>query len=207
MRSPRHAVSRQPSGSHSATFTVRGICSDRRGIPLNLPDRARNLVHVLIVAQKRKLRNPDGLPRRTLRVRELLLQELMLRCRLRSAQALAVFATAEAIQVMQWRIARLRRNPLGIQCGNEVLRRNPGELFRIHMEDVRVLTIARASRIALVRRDARDFCKQTVKKSALAVAMKSLFFQSPQLHVQNCSLPLAEPVIGAIDEVAVEPLA
>src|SRR3954468_922166 len=108
---------------------------------------------------------------------------------------------------MQWRIACLRRNPLRIQRSDEVLGRNPGELFRIHMEDVGVLSVARASRIALLRRDARDFRKQLIKESAVAVAMKSLLFQPPQLYVQNCPLPLAEPVIRPVDEMAVEPLA
>src|ERR1700722_8623757 len=34
-----------------------------------------------------------------------------------------------------------------------------------------------------------------------------LLIQTAQLHVQNGALPFAEPVVGAINEVAIEPLA
>src|SRR4029077_503164 len=184
---------------------LRCIGGNGRRMSLDLPDRFRDLVRVVFVTQQRKLWNPDCLPRRPMCMREALLQEFVLLCRLHPAEALAIFSAAEAIQLMQRGIACLCRNAFGIQCSDEILSRDTRKMPGIDMKDVRVLAIARAARIALLRRDARDLREQFVEQATVAMAMQSLFLQKVQLDPQNCSLPLAEPVIRSIDEVAIKP--
>src|SRR5579871_115274 len=186
---------------------LRGVGCNLLGIALNLPDRGRDLIHVFFIAKQRELRNPDGLPCGALRMREFLLQEIMFFRRLCAAEALPVIAIAEAVELVQRWIARLRRDAFGIQCRDEILGRDAGEFFSVYMEDICVLTIARAARVTLLRSDARDLREEFVEHSALTMAVECLFFQAAELYVQNCALPFTQAIIRSVDEMTIEPLA
>src|SRR5579859_1146653 len=182
-----------------------GVPGDVSGVALNLANRFGNFVHVVFVAEQGELGNPHSLPGRTLGVREGLLQERMWLGSLRPAQALAIFAITEAVEFVQRRITGLRRDSLSIQGGDKVLGRDAGELLRIHMEDVGVLAVTGAARVADLRRDSGNFAQQFVEQAPAAVSMQGLFLQAPELHFEHGALPFAQPVVRSKNEVAVEP--
>src|ERR1035438_1814559 len=139
-----------------------GIGSNLRRIALDFADGACDFVHVFLVSKQGKLRKPHSFPGSTQSVRKLLLEEVVWLHRLSAAQALSILAAAKTIYCVQRRIACLRWNSLGIQRGNEVSRGDACEVLGIHVEDVGVLSIERAARIANLGRDARNLGKKRV---------------------------------------------
>jgi len=63
-------------------------------------DGRNYLVHVFLVAEQRRLRNPNRFPCRALRIRKWLLQEGVSLFPSGFAQAFAIFAAAETVQFM-----------------------------------------------------------------------------------------------------------
>src|SRR5262249_55753926 len=80
-------------------------------------------------------------------------------------------------------------------------------LFWINVKDVSVLAVARAARIAHLRRDSGNLAQQRIEESATLVTMASLLFEATKLHREYCALPFAQAIVRAIDIVAVEPFA
>src|SRR5215471_20614063 len=112
-----------------------------------------------------------------------------------STQAFAVFAATETIQLVQWRIACLGGDSLGIQRRNEVLGRNACKVRRIEVEDVSVLPVTGAAGIALLRSDSWNIREQLVEHPPISMPMYGLLFQPAQLDIQNRTLPFTEPVV------------
>src|ERR1700757_1126004 len=169
------AIRASSSSSYPFGAGLRRISRNRACVALNFPDRFRNLVHIFLVTEQGKLRNPDCFPSRTLCVWEFLLQEVMLLCRLYSGQTLPVLAAPKTIQFMKWRITRLCRNSFGVQCRDEILGRDSGKFFGIDVENVRILAIARATRVAFLRCDPRNVGQQLVEEATVAVPIRRLF--------------------------------
>src|SRR5450759_3698127 len=134
-------VHRRTSARHTLGRRLRSLRSNVSRVPLNFGDCRRNFVHVLFVAQQRKLRNPDRLPCGPLGMRKRLLQEWMrFRC-LADAEAFPVLPIEKTIKVVQRRITRLMRNPFSVHGCDKVLRRDAGKVLSIHMKDVSVLAV------------------------------------------------------------------
>src|SRR5579859_2832219 len=75
------------------------------------------------------------------------------------------------------------------------------------MEDVCVLAVAGAARIANLRSDAGNLAEQLIEYASVAMTMQGLRLQSSELNIQDSALPFAQTVVGTVDEVAVEPFA
>ena len=104
---------------------------------------------------------------------------------------------------MQRRIARLVGDALGIHGGNESLRANASKSVTIDVEDISVLSVASAAGVQFLRRHAFNLSQQSIEQACVLVPVLSLLIQARELHVEHSALPLAEPVIGTIDKVAV----
>src|SRR5439155_2939143 len=124
-----------------------------------------------------------------------------------AGELLAVLASLEHVEIVQRRIARLVGNALGIHRSNESFRADTGKGITIDVKDICVLAIARAGSSQLLRVDALNLSQQAVEQSCILVAVGSLHIQTRELHAKHGALPFAEPVIGTINKVAVEPLA
>src|SRR5215510_14724878 len=108
---------------------------------------------------------------------------------------------------MQRRVACLIGNALSIHGSNELFSADAPESVAINMKNVSVLSVARALRRQFLRHDAFDIWKQTVQQTCVFVAVLSVLIEARELRAKDGALPFAEPVIGPLNEVAVEPLA
>ena len=124
-----------------------------------------------------------------------------------AGQLPAVLAALEHVQGVQRRIACLIGDSLSIHGGDELFGADAPESAAIHVKDVGVLSIARALRSQFLRCNACDCSQKTVQQLCVLVAMRSLLIQARELRAKDGTLPFAEPVIGTIDEMAIEPLA
>src|SRR5215470_13216017 len=108
---------------------------------------------------------------------------------------------------MQRRVACLIGNALSVHGSNELFNADAPESGAINMKNISVLSVTRALRRQFLRRDAFDIREQTVQQTCVLVAVRSLLIEARELRTKDGALPFAEPVIGPINEVAVEPLA
>src|SRR5207248_2978267 len=154
-----------------------------------------NLIDVFFIAEQRGLWNPNRFPGCPLSVRKRLFQECVLLLGLRSTQALAIFAIAKHVQVVQWWIACLVRNSFCVHCLDKAFGRDAGKLLLVYVEDVGVLSISCAARIELLRRKPWNFAQFAVENPRILVPTLSLLIQSPQLGSKYRTLPLAEAII------------
>jgi hypothetical protein len=90
----------------------------------------------------------------------------MLFVSLSSTQALAILRIAEHVQLVQWWIACLVRNPLRVHGLGKALGRDTGELLAVHVENVGVLSISCAALVELLRREPWDFAEFAVAKAS-----------------------------------------
>src|SRR5436190_13756226 len=174
-------------------------------ICVNFPDAGYHLLHVGFISQQHGLRNPNRLPGRTMGVRKRLAQECVLRSGLSPAQPLAVFPVAEHIQIVQWRITGLIWNTLCIHGCNKTVSRNAGKLFAVDVKDVCVLTIACAAFIKLLWSNAGYLAEFAIQPASVFMSPLGLLIQPSELRHQDHALPLAEPIIRSVAEMAVEP--
>ena len=105
-----------------------------------------NFMHILFITEQRWLGNPDRFPGGAMRDRILRLQEAMAFGRLRSAKTLAIFAILENFKRVDRWIACLIRDAFGVHSLNESLGAGTGELLRVDVENVGVVTVASATR-------------------------------------------------------------
>src|SRR5437879_12025426 len=84
-----------------------------------------------------------------------------------SAEALAVLAIAEHVQLVERRITCLVRNALGVHRCDEALSGDFRELLPIHMENVGVLAVTSAARVKYFSRDARGFTNRLNQATAI----------------------------------------
>src|SRR5207249_9496496 len=106
--------------SMSRTRRSSGLSRNVLRASLNFCDCCGDLVHVFFIAEQRRLRNPNGFPRRPLSVRKFLPQERVIFCGLSSRETLAILATATHIQLVQRRMTRLVRNAFRVPAGYDL---------------------------------------------------------------------------------------
>src|SRR5215472_8412605 len=148
---------------------------------LNFRPCRGDLVHVLFVAEKRRLGNPDGFPRRTMGDWILRLQKIVCCRRLCARKPPAVLAVLKHIERMHWRIAGLIRDPLGVHGRDQLFGADTRKLLRIDVEDVRVVAIAGTTRVEFLRCDSRDLREQPVEQTRVLMAPLRLAVQSREL--------------------------
>src|SRR5690348_5774018 len=165
------------------------------GVALNLLQRGNDFMHIFLIAQQRRLRNPYCFPGGALRLGKTAVQEIVFFFGLLAAQLLAVFAAGERIQGVQRWIAGLVGNALSLHGFDEALGGDAGKRLAIVMKDVGILAVAVAAHIVLLRRDALNFAQQLVEEAGIFVAARGLLVQARELHIEHGALPLAEPVI------------
>src|SRR5579863_2376396 len=102
---------------------------------------------------------------------------------LRVAQAFAIVPIAEAVEFMQRRIAGLRRDSFGIQSSDEIFCRDACKFFGVYVEDVGVVAVSSATRIANLRGDAGNVAEQLVEQPAIAMPVQGLRFEAAKLDV------------------------
>src|SRR5215469_6948769 len=177
------------------------------GMVLDLLQRRGNFMHVFLVSEQGRLRDPHRLPSCAMSFRETSLQKWVGLFGLPAGQPLSVFPAFEYVKLMQRRVACLIRNALSIHGSNELFSTDPPESVAVNMKNISVLSVARALRRQFLRGDAFDIWKKTVQQTCVLVAVRGLLIEARELRAKDGALPFAEPVIGPINEVAVEPLA
>src|SRR5262245_28958885 len=103
---------------------------------------------------------------------------------LAAAEPFAVLATFKQVEIVHWRITCLIRNALRIHCSNECFRIDTRKLSPLHMKEVGVLSVARASRVQLLRRDPIYASEKPIEQARVLVPMRSLCVQACELHVE-----------------------
>ncbi len=83
----------------------------------------------------------------------------------------------------------------------------PAKAGFVVMEDIGVMPVDRGPRVVTLRGDAADLGQLGVQVGRVAGAGGRLLRQAAQLLAEHRPLPLAQAVVGAVDEVRVEPLA
>src|SRR5215469_3265697 len=177
------------------------------GMVLNLLQRGGNFMHVFLVSEQGWLWDPHRFPSCAMSFRKIFLQKWVCLFGLPAGQLPSIFAAFEHVQLMQRRVACLIGNALGIHGSNELFKADAPESVAINMKNVSVLSIARTLRGQFLWGDAFDIRKQTVEQTCVLVAVRSLLIEACELGAKDGALPFTEPVIGPINEVAVEPLA
>src|SRR5207245_3832350 len=86
---------------------------------LDLLQRCRDLMHVLLISQQCWLRDPDRLPSGSVGVGKISFQERVFFLGLSAGKFLSILADIEHVEIVQRRVTRLIGNVLGIYCLNE----------------------------------------------------------------------------------------
>src|SRR5215471_3853530 len=105
---------------------------------------------------------------------------------------------------MQGRIAGLVWNAFLIHRFDETAGGYASELVPIDVEDVGILPVPSAAFIELLRYDSGNFAQFTIEHTCILVPQAGLLVESSELRHEHGTLPFAEPVVGSINEVAVE---
>jgi len=164
-------------------------------------------VHVFLIAKERGLGNPDGLQSGAMRVGITCLEEGMGLGRLRATQPFAVLTVLENVQGVDWRIAGLIGDTLGIHGLNQFFCAGTGELFGVDVKDVGIMAVASAAGIEFLWSDTGNLGKEFIEETGILVTALRLCIEARQLNAENGTLPLAQAIVRAVDEMAVEPFA
>ena len=154
-----------------------------------------DFVHVLFIAKERRLWNPDGLESGAVRHWIWRLQKSMGFGGLGAAETLAIFTALENVERVERRVAGLIRNAFRVDGLDELMGVRRGEVLRINVENVGVVTVARAPRIELLRRDPRNLRQQLIQKARILVASSGLAIETGELHAENGPLPLTQTIV------------
>src|SRR5579864_1365965 len=175
-------------------------------VALYFSERCHDLVHILLVAEQCRLRNPNCFPCGALRIRKWLLQEGVSLLARSLAQAFSIFAISENVQFVERGIARLVGDAFRVYCLNKAFGRNTSELLLIKVKNVGVLSIAGATLVHLLRGDPRDFAQFSIEYACVLMAAARLLVETPELRAKHCALPFAQAIVRSINKVAIKPL-
>ena len=162
---------------------------------LDFAPGARDFVHILFITEEGGLGNPDGFESGAMCVGIFCFQEIVTFAGLRSAQSVAILAILENIQGMDGRIAGLIGNTLGVDGLNQSFGAGSSELLGVHMENVGIVPVARATRIELLRGDAGNLGEQFVEETRVLVAVQRLRVETCELDAKHRTLPLTQAVV------------
>ena len=148
-------------------------------------------MHIFLIAKERGLGNPNGLKSGAMRVRIIRLEKGMRLGRLGATQPFAVLTVLEYVQGVDWRIAGLIGDTLGIHGLNQFFCAGTGELFGVDVKDVGIVPVASAAGIEFLWSDTGNLGKEFIEETSIVVAALCLRIEAQQLNAENGTLPLA----------------
>src|SRR5579864_4986847 len=161
-------------------------------VALYFSERCHDLVHVLLVAEQCRLRNPNCFPCGALRIRKWLLQEGVSLLARSLAQAFSIFAIAEHVQFVERWITRLVRDAFRVHCLNKAFGRNASEVLLIKVKNVGVLAVAGAALVELLWSDSGKFAQFAIEHARVLMPKTRLLVEAPELCAKHCALPFAQ---------------
>ena len=150
-----------------------------------------DFVHVFLIAKERGLGNPNGFKSGAMRVGIIRLEKGMGLGRLGATQPFSVLTVLENVQGVDWRIAGLIGDTLGIHGLNQFFCAGTGELFGVDVKDVGIVTVASAAGIEFLWSDTGNLGKELIEETGIVVAALRLRIEAHQLNAENGTLPLA----------------